>query len=249
MSDYGEGAPPPPPYGGGSQGGQYGQPQYGQPQQPPQYGQPQQPAYGAQPQQPQYGQPQQPAYGAQPYGAPPPAYGQPAYGQPAGASGAATPWGPIADAGQRALAYLLDLVIILVGEGVIYGVFFGLLFAVVGGVGSANADGTVSGAASGIAILLMGLLYIGMFALGFWYTVWNTAKKGGTFGKQIIGLKVINADTGANLSLGSAFLRPLVLGLTGSLCFIGYFSLLFDSSGRNQGWHDKAVGSLVIRTK
>ena len=233
MSDYGEGAPPPPPYGGGSQGGQYGQPQ-----QPPQYGQPQQPAYGAQPQQPQYGQPQQPAYGAQPYGAPPPAYGQPAYGQPAGASGAATPWGPIA-----------DLVIILVGEGVIYGVFFGLLFAVVGGVGSANADGTVSGAASGIAILLMGLLYIGMFALGFWYTVWNTAKKGGTFGKQIIGLKVINADTGANLSLGSAFLRPLVLGLTGSLCFIGYFSLLFDSSGRNQGWHDKAVGSLVIRTK
>jgi uncharacterized RDD family membrane protein YckC len=160
-----------------------------------------------------------------------------------------TPWGPVGDVGQRFLAYLLDSVILGAVGGVVYVVFVVILIALVGGLSSASSDGTAGGAAGGLAILLMGVMYIGLFALGFWYTVWNTAKKGGTFGKQIIGLKVINADTGANLTVGSAFLRPLVLGLTGSLCLIGYFSLLFDGSGRNQGWHDKAVGSLVIRTK
>jgi uncharacterized RDD family membrane protein YckC len=161
-------------------------------------------------------------------------------------------WGPIADPGQRFLAYLLDSLIV----GGVATVFYVIVFVVFGGVliaaaPTVNPDGTTSGGAGfgAAAILLIGVVWLLALAFGIWYSIYVPSKKGGTYGKQIMGLKIVNELTGANLGMGSIFLRGLVQGLTGMLCFIGYFSMFFDSSGRYQGWHDKAVGSLVVRFK
>ena len=49
--------------------------------------------------------------------------------------------------------------------------------------------------------------------------------------------------------MGRGLLRYLVQSLTGLLCLVGYFSPFFDGTKRNQGWHDKAAGDLVVNTR
>ena len=253
---------------------QYGQPQYGQPQ----YGQPQygQPPYG-QPQygQPRYGQPQygQPPYGQPPYGQPQygqpqygqPQYGQPVYGQPQygappyGGYPAAPPnpygtnFGPTAgpgspaSMGNRLVARIIDGAII----GIPSAIIIGILIATVVSNSTCSTDPetgfstcTTNG---GVGGLLIG--YLVVFLAALFYEIYFIAAKGATIGKRVMGIRVQDSASGQTIGIGRAFVRYLVLAVTGSVCFIGYFSPFFDSSKRNQGWHDKAANDLVISTK
>ncbi|MGW6198152.1 RDD family protein [Kribbella sp. NPDC055110] len=235
----------------GQPGGQPGQPGYGQQPGPggqPGYGQPQ---YGQQPGQPGYGQPQ---YGQQP--------GQPGYGQPGG-----YPQGPdygqvaqaqsglvqipglgtvkVATLGSRALARIIDSVILGI-------VVFILATLIVGGASKGLADSSPeeSGAALGgfIGALFTVWWLTGLLTIG--YELLMTAFKGQTVGKMIMGIKVVKSADGQVPGIGPAFMRWLLPLIGAALCGIGallvYLSPLFDSSGRLQGWHDKAANTLVI---
>jgi uncharacterized RDD family membrane protein YckC len=236
----------------GQPGGQPGQPGYGQ--QPGPGGQPGQPGYG----QPQYGQqPGQPGYGQPQYGQQP---GQPGYGQPGG-----YPQGPdygqvaqaqsglvqipgmgtvkVATIGSRALARIIDSVILYAIVGILYFVF-------IGGAAAATNDGTVSnGETAGI---LGGFFaFIGISVLiTILYELLLTAFKGQTVGKMVMGIKVVRSADGQVPGFGPAFMRWLLPMIGAFLCYVGailvYLSPLFDSSGRVQGWHDKAANTLVI---
>ena len=240
----------------------YGTPpqQYGYPQQQPQ---PQQPQPQAQPQpQPQYGYPQQPQpqYGCpqqppaqQPYGYSQPGYdanaqyGYPQAGVPQGAPPPAAGYvmipslgmAQVAGMGARLGARLLDgLVTSLV---IVIALFAGLASALGmhGSTGSANHVGlifTLMGVVSGVALLYEWLMI---------------AFLGQTLGKMALGLRVVRERDGQHPGLGYGFVRFILPVVGFFLCYIGviliYISPTFDNSGKTQGWHDKAAGTLVVK--
>ncbi|MFC6062648.1 RDD family protein [Streptomyces ochraceiscleroticus] len=253
---------PPPP--AGDPNNPYSQQPPQQPQGQPGYGYPQQAPQGVPPQQ-GYGYPQQaPGAPQQPYGQ------QAAYGQqqPAGSSVQANNGyinlvsGPVllATMGQRFLARLLD--------GVIVGVIMTIamvagLGSVVGIAGNAAEDcgsymdpgydacmnEAAAQASSGVAVMF-GIL--GIFALFMLLYEWlMIGIKGATFGKMALGLRVVKESTGGVPGVGAGFIRYIIPMVGAFICYIGmlltYLSPFFDNSGKLQGWHDRAAGTVVIK--
>ena len=254
---YGQQPPPPPGYG------------YPQEQPPPGYGYPQQ----APPPAPGYGYPQQPP--AAPYGAQEPQYGvpqQPNYGyqqMPAGTIQANNGYinvanlGPvrIATMGQRFLARLID--------GIITGVILGIAMALglAGAVGIANNVDDCSSysygssayescindqaqAAGSIFATIFTLIavIVAFQALYEWLMV---GLAGATFGKMAMGLRVVKEADGQNPGVGGGFIRYIIPAVGLFFCYLGallvYLSPFFDNSGKLQGWHDRAAGTLVVK--
>lgn len=204
---------------------------------------PSQPGYPPPPQQgyqqpyPQQGY-QQP-YPQQGYGQP--AYGQPAYGAPVGGPGST------AGMGNRLLARILDSIIIGIPAFIIMAVAgFGFFASADCHTGS---DGVYRCTGGGAGLAGFFLAYFIVFVLAILYELYFIGTKGATPGKKIMGVRVVDEQTGGTIGMGRAFIRYLVLGITGSICTLGYWSPFFDSSKRNSGWHDKAANDLVISTK
>jgi uncharacterized RDD family membrane protein YckC len=233
---------PPPGYGPqdpqqpgqyGQQPGQYGQPQQ-QPGQPGQYGQ--QPGYGGQ-QQPGYGQqqpgqygqqqpgyPQQPGqYGQQPgYGQQQPGYG---YGQQYGQPGFGGVPGNLATWPVRVGAFLIDAII----------------YGVPAGIGNALTQGN-----SGGASLAIGWVFL-LIGIGLWiYNRWvQQGQTGQSWGKKVVGLKLVGAETGQNVGVGKAALRDITHILDGLPCYVGYLWPLWDE--KKQTFADKINNTYVIK--
>ncbi|MGN8026725.1 RDD family protein [Microbacterium sp. 22242] len=144
-----------------------------------------------------------------------------------------TPIGPIAPIARRAVACLIDLAI----AGVIVVVGYGITLGVTAG----SAPGSLSGV---LAMILLGLGATFAVAIA-WFVVSTILQgAGASVGMRIMKLRVVRADTGAPLGFGRALLRNVVFGLSTAIV-VGYFTPLFDGSGRYQGWHDRASGALV----
>lgn len=212
--------PPPPP--GQSPGGS-GQPGY------------QQPGYEQQAY-PQQGYPQQ-GFPQQGYGQP--AYGATAYGQPPSA-------GEPASMGTRLLARIIDNLIL----GVPFAILGSILLAAF--VNTAEVDPVTDELEGGGGFLATFFLLIFVYAvLSVLYEVGLIATRGATFGKQWLGIKVVRQQDGGIPGWGPSFLRWLIPFAGGFICGIGqlvvYASPLFDSSGRNLGWHDMVAKTQVIK--
>ncbi|GAA2414192.1 hypothetical protein GCM10010420_49760 [Streptomyces glaucosporus] len=248
---------PPPP--GGQPPNPYGQ----QPPQQPGYGYPQQgvPPQGVPPQ--GYGYPQQGA--PQPGGYPPPPGTVQANNGYINIAHLGTV--RIATMGQRFLARLID--------GAIIGAIYAIIL--IAGVGSALGlsaeagsniedcgaytdpgydacvDRSIQDAADSFAAtmsaLFTAILLIALVTLVYeWLMV---AVKGATFGKMALGLKIVKEADGRAPGVGGGFIRYIIPVLGGFLCGIGqllvYLSPFFDNSGKLQGWHDRAAGTVVIK--
>ena len=69
---------------------------------------------------------------------------------------------------------------------------------------------------------------------------------GQTWGRKIVGVKVIDASTGAPIGVWRALGRQLFEGTISSwLFYLGFWWMLWDP--QNQTWHDKAVNSVVVK--
>lgn len=247
----GQGAPPPPPDFTKPQPGYpppppqpppaYGQPPYGGPQ--PGYGQAPPPGYGQPPPYP-YGQPpgypQAPPYG---YGQPPYGYGDPNLVDIPGRGQAR-----LAGAGARIGARFLDAIVV----GVVLGVLTALhvyrlkLTQTTSNVNGVNTT-TINSAAYGNDIVVNLIVY-------FLYDALLIGLVGGTLGMKMVGIGVVRTSDGQLPGLGAGAIRALLLVVLGTLlCGIGYLviglSFLWDGSKRQQGWHDKAAGVYVVRTR
>src|SRR6266545_1854664 len=171
-------------------------------------------------QQPGYGAPQQPGYGAPQQ--------QPGYGAPQQPGG----YPPPQQYGG-------------------YGQPPGGTYGAAGGGGSGDAS-----AAQGFG-LIGNLISIVLF-IGFiiYMIVLSGGASGQTVGMKAVGTKLVN-EQGQPAGMGPAAIQTLVLWgpiIIPCLGFIWWvvcgLSPLFDSSsGRNQGFHDKAAKTLVISTK
>ena len=138
----------------------------------------------------------------------------------------------IAPISRRAVAYVIDA-LIAGGLGVLLG--GGLLVAVA----------LSGGLAASITTLLIGGPVVVLVLLG-WFVVYTVMQAGaGSIGMRAQGLRLVAAADGASLGFGRALLRNVIFGLAG-IIVVGYFSPLFDGTGRFQGWHDKVAGALML---
>lgn len=125
---------------------------------------------------------------------------------------------------QRFLAALIDGILVAVGSSIVSGIF-GLL---------GDAGRTFG------SLVTMVLSYV--------YFVYFISQKGQTLGKQALGIRVQNIETGQNLDVVSAILREVVGKFISSLVLLlGYFWMLWDP--KKQTWHDKIAKSVVVKVK
>lgn len=138
----------------------------------------------------------------------------------------------IAPISRRAVAYVIDA-LIAGGLGIVLG--GGLLLASM----------LSGGLEASITVLLIGGPIVSLVLLA-WFIVYTVMQAGkGSIGMRAKGLRLVSAADGEPLGFGRALLRNIIFGLAGAIV-VGYFSPLFDGSGRFQGWHDKVASSLML---
>jgi hypothetical protein len=141
----------------------------------------------------------------------------------------------VASLGRRAGAFAIDVAIAYAIGGVLIGIAAGVT---VGGAQSMPP-------AALAAVALLAYLVVALLMLG-WMLVYTAMQGGqGSIGQRLLRLRLRDATGGGAIGFGRALWRNIVFGLAGSIV-VGYFSPLFDQSGRRQGWHDLAARAVVV---
>ena len=106
-------------------------------------------------------------------------------------------------------------------------------------------DAVLLGVIGGVLFAAMGNTGQGIsFVIGIGYYVGMNAN-GGTLGKRAVGLRLQSDKTGDDIGYGAALVRYVVALASAIVLFIGYLWVIWDD--KNQTWHDKAAGSVVIK--
>lgn len=181
-----------------------------------------------------------------------PHQGQQSFGQQSSGPGAGSIEIPgkgtrtLASIGQRALARIIDALI----AGFAGGIAAVILSGIIGAIASAS-DGSDAGFGLAMIVTGVGILFIAIAGLA--YETLMLTFYGATLGKMVMKIKVVSVETGEKPQLLNALLRYALPGVMGLIPIVGGFaaltcwlSPLFDSSGRQQGWHDKVAKTVVI---
>ncbi|HLT68446.1 MAG TPA: RDD family protein [Microbacterium sp.] len=123
--------------------------------------------------------------------------------------------------GRRSLAYVIDLGLIAIVSGLVWWIVTTLVD---------GPAGLLAGAGSVALLLLV-------------YCVLQS--RGGTPGMLVAKVRLASEATGDRLAFWRVVVRNIVWA-AGCAIIIGGFSVFFDSLGRGRGWHDKAVGAVVV---
>jgi uncharacterized RDD family membrane protein YckC len=146
---------------------------------------------------------------------PPPQSADPAY-QHGGASG------PRAGFWTRFAALLIDTIIVSI-----------IPIIVIAIAASANSGG----------LLALGyLLYFGLY-IGY-FVYFEGGPSGQTPGKSMLGIRIIDFNTGGPIGHGRAFVRLFGRWLAGLVCYLGYLWMLWDKE--KQCWQDKMANDVVV---
>lgn len=185
-------------------------------------------------------------------------------GTPSGSGWAAPPppvqAGPegfvYADVPNRAIAYIIDVIIVAIVAGIIG--------AILGGIGLSPGSvepGTLNFSINVVGLIVSAIVGAAISAAYFIYT-WTAMR--GTVGMKALGMQIGNAGDGKTLTMDQATRRWLVIALPGILAQVlfpaigalfallafGWFVYLLwttYSSPTKQGFHDKFVNSMVVK--
>lgn len=141
---------------------------------------------------------------------------------------------------KRLLAYVIDASA---------AVILGGAFVLAGAAQMVDAVrvGTTPTATTGGPLVAVGYALVLAFGIFQW---WYQGRRGYTVGKRAVGIRTLSAVTGQPIGMGRVLVRYLVVAAGALVLGVGqlvvYLSPFFDSSGRRQGWHDKAAGSMVF---
>ena len=143
--------------------------------------------------------------------------------------------GPVpAGLGRRFFAHVLDGFVALA-------LFLVIGFAIAGQTGNTTESGFEM--EGGPAIMTILLTY---GAMVLYFIIYETFGGGRSFGKQLLGLRVVRVD-GTRVGLGGSIVRNLLRLLDGNFAYlVGLISALI--SKRNQRLGDMAAGTMVVRT-
>jgi uncharacterized RDD family membrane protein YckC len=178
-----------------------------------------------------------PAYAPQPAQYAPP---QPQYVYPA------APAIPYANFGVRLIALIIDEFLAFSVAGMAGGlvVAMGMLMALVG-LSTNSQGGTGGGIAAGLASYLLAFPVM-FFVYLFYFVKLETSDRQATFGKMMFGIKIVDASTGAKISVGQSLGRFFVKNLFSGWFFcIGFLMALFTD--KKQALHDMAGSTLVVQ--
>jgi uncharacterized RDD family membrane protein YckC len=149
------------------------------------------------------------------------------------------PGAPYAQWADRVVGYLIDLVLVGVGMGILYWLVVGL-FAMMAGLGS-----SVGG---GMCCVMILLFPISTLLVGLFNSVYLVSQRGASIGQGVMNLKVVDIN-GNLLSMGTAFIRLIARVALGFVPMVGpLLDLLWPLwDEKRQTLHDKAVGSFVLK--
>ncbi|MCZ2262656.1 RDD family protein [Isoptericola sp. QY 916] len=160
---------------------------------------------------------------------------------------------PLAGVGRRAGAYVLDLLALslLVGAAsTVTALAVRLPARVADAVAATTPMGSEAAARDALGAYVVVSLVGGAVSLLGWFglALWE-GRTGRTVGNSALGIRTVALDGGGPVGAGRGVLRWLVLAGCGVLPLVGTVLVLvsptFDSSGRRQGWQDKAARSVV----
>jgi len=73
-------------------------------------------------------------------------------------------------------------------------------------------------------------------------------RTGQTWGRRIVGIKVVRVDSGDVPGIGRALGRQLFAQIiSANILYLGYLWMIWDKD--RQTWHDKVAGTIVVRTR
>ena len=155
--------------------------------------------------------------------------------------------------GARLGAYLLDTLLYgaLMAVAIIVAVVLGFAaFADCSLVDYSNGSSELlcPDNAPSVGLLLTAILIGvgGWLAVSVLYLV-QLGRSGQTWGRRIVGIKVVRVGTGAAPGFWRALGRQLFAGvISANVLYLGYLWMLWDSD--RQTWHDKVAGTVVVRS-
>ena len=152
-------------------------------------------------------------------------------GPPPASAAAGPPVEALAVFWRRLVAAFLDWILI------------GILAAAIGELFGVHApappspDGSVGFQPAPGPFILVELAY---------FTWFHATSAGQSIGNRILGIRVLDADTGRALPYARAFVRALVSNLSALAFFLGFLWMLWEP--RKRTWQDMVADSLVVRT-
>ena len=169
---------------------------------------------------------------------PGPVAATPAAAVPAGSYPPGIVWN-YATWGDRALGYIIDMLLIGVGAAILYAILGGALAGLV----SIGLHG-VGGAFCCVLLLTFPLA---MLLVGLYNSVYLISLRGYSIGQGVVHVKVVDAN-GNLLTQGTALVRLLVRVLMAFIFVLHVVDMLWPLwDDRRQTLHDKAVNCYVIR--
>lgn len=127
----------------------------------------------------------------------------------------------------------------------------GILFAIVNLLLSALFLSTTTTTVGGIQITVSTgprlLVDAILLVVELAYCTWFWTNRGATLGQMLVGIRVVDADTGQLLKPSQAVVRYLGYIISGIPLLLGYIWAGFDP--RKQGWMDKLANTLVVKGK
>ena len=139
----------------------------------------------------------------------------------------------------RFAAYLIDGVILFLPlQTLVIVMRLGMGMPIIADAGTRR--GAVVDSRETMVSLISNLLFI---SAGWLYFAFMHHKKGATFGKMALGLRVVD-EFGMYPSLGQATGRYFATILSGCVCYLDYILAAFDPQKRS--WHDKLANTYVI---
>jgi uncharacterized RDD family membrane protein YckC len=134
----------------------------------------------------------------------------------------------------RAAANLIDTVVLIVPSGLL--TLFSLLGGATGPAGTpSSANFALPELGRGLAALLTAVYLV---------ICWS---RGATLGMYLLGLRVVNADTGARIGIVRSIVRLVGYVAGAAVCYLGWIWVAFDEY--KQGWHDKLANTVVIHAR
>jgi uncharacterized RDD family membrane protein YckC len=97
---------------------------------------------------------------------------------------------------------------------------------------------------NGAIALIILVSVVGYLAGVVFYYGLMEGRTGQTIGKRVTGIKTVGRQTGQPLGVGRAIGRSFAHLLSGFLCYLGYFWMLWDD--QKQTWHDKITDAIVV---
>ncbi|MBI3186595.1 MAG: RDD family protein [Gammaproteobacteria bacterium] len=137
----------------------------------------------------------------------------------------------------RLIAYLLDLVILIIPVTLINFASSALLFSTSGFIEYLNDESIQAIVKNNVMALLI---------WGVYYSYFESSSSQGSVGKIVMGLRVVNYE-GKKITFSRALLRYACKILSALILMLGFITIAFTE--KKQGIHDMLADTLVIKYK